>query len=311
MENKRSILLLALLTLISLTKGYLSSEDISEISSKTKLWTGSLESSNIFSTGPKEMSFNGAKKKQYLPSSSAPSTPDTPISSSLPESIDWRQLRPECMSNIRMQLFCGSCWTFSVTEAVSDRFCIHSQGTLMVELSPQYLLACIHGQSEGCGGGYPIDAYMYLEQHGTPEDLCLMYYDFIGISWPTCFDFCFPLFWVSDFKYYVRDATPIVDRNVDRIKTALLDGPVTAGMVLYKDFTAYKEGIYENTTDEIVGYHAVKVVGYGYDQEKDVEYWIAANSWGAGWGEDGYFRIKFGVAEFEDDLSFAHPIISE
>jgi cathepsin X len=39
--------------------------------------------------------------------------------------------------------------------------------------------------------------------------------------------------------------------------------------------------------------HVVSVVGWG--MEGSTKYWIVRNSWGASWGEFGFFRAKIGI----------------
>lgn len=73
-------------------------------------------------------------------------------------------------------------------------------------------------------------------------------------------------------------------------------GPVTACLVVYDDLFHYTGGVYRHTTEETSGGHCVALIGW----DDDAGCWIAKNSWGPEWGENGFLRIAYGEAFIED-----------
>ena len=67
----------------------------------------------------------------------------------------------------------------------------------------------------------------------------------------------------------------------------------------------YEGGIYVYTSGDIEGGHSIVILGFG--TENDIDYWICQNSWGPEWGEEGYFRIKFGECTINDQAMSAIP----
>ena len=61
---------------------------------------------------------------------------------------------------------------------------------------------------------------------------------------------------------------------------------------VYEDFMSYKSGVYYHATGGLKGGHAIKILGWG--TENDIDYWLCANSWGKDWGMKGYFKIELG-----------------
>ena len=59
----------------------------------------------------------------------------------------------------------------------------------------------------------------------------------------------------------------------------------------------YESGIYKHISGGLLGGHAVIIVGWGV--EDGTKFWIAQNSWGDDWGEQGYFRIAEGECDFD------------
>jgi cathepsin B len=102
-------------------------------------------------------------------------------------------------------------------------------------------------------------------------------------------------------KYY---ATGNVENTMNDIAA---HGPVESGFSVYQDFMSYKSGIYQHKSGGLLGGHAVKVVGWGV--ENNVQFWIVANSWTTNWGEKGFFRIIKGRNEcgFESQMITGLP----
>lgn len=68
-------------------------------------------------------------------------------------------------------------------------------------------------------------------------------------------------------------------------------GPVAVGLDATANLQSYRSGILRDSSCNSQALnHAVLAVGYG--NENGLDYYILKNSWGAGWGEAGYFRLE-------------------
>jgi len=220
---------------------------------------------------------------------------------SLPESWDWRDVDGvNYVSEVRDQGGCGSCYAFSAMGMLESRVNILTKNTKRYTFSPQDVVSC-SPLSQGCQGGFPyLIAGRYGKDFGVVEEGCNPYK---GNDTATCSTSKCLRHYSSSYQYVGGYYGAC---NEYEMKKSLVEnGPLSVSFEVYNDFMMYKSGVYHHTKLLMssgfepfqLTNHAVLLVGYGHDQEVGEDYWIVKNSWGTGWGENGFFRMRRGVDE--------------
>jgi cathepsin B len=252
-----------------------------------------------------------------------------------PEAFDSEENWPQCakvIGDIRDQSACGCCWAFGAASAASDRLCIATNATIQFALSAQDVCFC--GSPDGCGGGQLSAAWFHVHYFGVvtggqynnsgpfaDEGLCSAFslphchhhgpkgkdpYPDEGsagcpqASSPWCPSGCDSnakgqhTKWGKD-KYTFSGSVESYEDEASIQKAIMEAGPIETAFSVFADFETYAGGIYHQTSEQFLGGHAVRIVGWG--EEKGTKYWKVANSWNPYWGEKGYFRIVRGQDE--------------
>ncbi|KAK7086270.1 hypothetical protein SK128_002211 [Halocaridina rubra] len=218
----------------------------------------------------------------------------------LPENFDWRNLEGEnYIADVRDQGNCGSCYIFASLAQLEARVRIATHNQRQEVFSTQDVVSC-SVLSQGCLGGFNyLIAGRYAQDQGVVADECNPY---VGIGGGSCdTNITCPRTYVSKYQYlggYFGTC------NEELMMLALVEnGPMAVSYMVYDDFNNYEGGIYHHTGFknqfnplEVVN-HGVLLVGYGVDADTGEKYWTCKNSWGAEWGESGYFRIRRGTNE--------------
>jgi len=242
------------------------------------------------------------------------------VPNDLPDNFDARVQWSNCPSigEVRDQGSCGSCWAFGAVEAMTDRICIASKGAKNAHISAEDLLSCCVLCGEGCNGGFPVAAWNHYRLTGLVtggnydtkqgcEPYTLPSCDHhvngtrkpCGDEQPTprCSHKCidgYPTPFEQD-KHHGSSVYSVHSKQ-EQIQTEIMtNGPVEAAFSVFADFLAYKSGVYQHTTGDFLGGHAIKILGWGV--ENSTPYWIVANSWNEDWGDKGFFKILRGSDE--------------
>jgi cathepsin B len=255
----------------------------------------------------------------------------------VPETFDSREAWPNCdaIKQIRDQSSCGSCWAFAAVESMSDRICIHSNQTKQIYISAEDLTACCYGLFAcgfGCDGGYVPETFAYWQETGIVTgglyqanqgcqdyslEPCEHHVDSgtrpqcstLEFDTPACTKKCYDtLLDYEESRTYGQDVTTFDNEKQIQLEI-YTNGPVEAGFTVYDDFPSYKSGVYQATSDTVIGGHAVKILGWGV--EDGTKYWLIANSWNYDWGDAGYFKFLRGTNHcgMEEDVAASLPVL--
>jgi len=287
--------------------------NVREINKKAKTWTASADQGKLSGATIKQLKSLMGVRNVKLPANVTRRTYSKEFIATLPDSFDSAKQWPHCatITQIRDQSACGSCWAFGAAEAISDRYCTFG-GQANLTISANNLVACCDSCGYGCDGGDPIAAWQYWTSTGLVDDYCDPY------PYPACEHHVTPAHphfppcpsneyptpectqtckngksW-SNSQHFGTSAYGV--SGEDDYKAELFShGPFEVAFTVYDDFPTYKGGVYQQTSQNALGGHAVRIVGWG--NLNGTPYWKIANSWNVDWGLNGYFLILRGADE--------------
>eukprot|EP00271_Cylindrocystis_brebissonii_P011743 TRINITY_DN29665_c0_g1_i1.p1 TRINITY_DN29665_c0_g1~~TRINITY_DN29665_c0_g1_i1.p1 ORF type:complete len:389 (+),score=60.78 TRINITY_DN29665_c0_g1_i1:117-1283(+) len=217
----------------------------------------------------------------------------------LPDEFDWRT--KGAVTPVKNQGVCGSCYAFSAVGAIEGAHYL-STGEL-VSLSEQQVVDCDHACDptyfdvcdSGCMGGLMNNVFTYVLQAG-------------GVALE------------NDYPYTGRDGTckftsPTSTKVGASLKSYAVvskdELQIAANLVKYGPLAiainaAWMQTYVKGVSCPIICNkkalnHGVLLVGWGEAEFsaarlKKLPYWIIKNSWGANWGEAGYYHACSGRA---------------
>lgn len=205
---------------------------------------------------------------------------------SLPTKVD---LRPNC-SPVEDQGDIGSCTGNAIASVIEYLYRKAKRTVDVSRLFIYYEERLLEGTIGYDSGAYIRDGIKVVNKKGAPLESYWPYVERKFTYKPT------QTAYTDALKRKAIAYQRVADFN--GVKSAVAQGyPVVIGFDVYASFESEEvartgQMPYPNTaTEELLGGHAVVIVGYDDSTQK----FIVRNSWGSSWGDKGYFYMPYQV----------------
>lgn len=198
---------------------------------------------------------------------------------SAPASWDW--VAQGKVNPVQDQGSCGGCWSFATTATFETAYAIHT-GQL-IKLSEQLPIDCDMSQAGCNGGNHTTSPSFYVSNGSVAENL----YPYAGVSQSCMDNAAWTHYKAAGFKQ-VPNQSSYAEKEVTMLDYLYQYGLLLIG-INATPVQFYTGGVLNPSSCSTASNHAVTIAGYGTDN--GIDYWKIRNSWGASWGEAGYFRI--------------------
>ena len=222
----------------------------------------------------------------------------------LPSSFDWRDSGN--VTPVKDQASCGTCWTFGTTSVLESAVLINEGAEY--NFSEQSVALCVDrswtylydNSTDPCkpGGWGWLAAEVFIRK-GSVLESCNPYNTAALNCDGSCVcDDCTPVKRVDGYRLVTNNGS-----EIDMIKNAVYDhGPVT--MSFFVNWSAFDEvepwgTIHDYYPCSGSANHLVSIIGWNDSvphpnpAHDGTGAWIVKNSWGTGWGNDGFFYLAY------------------
>jgi len=197
-----------------------------------------------------------------------------------PSTFDWCLTQGKC-TPIKDQGQCGSCWAFATTENIESVWAIAGGSAPLTPLAPQEIVDCDSGE-QGCNGGDPSQAYPWVAQEGGMDT---------EASYPYTAESGTCNFNPANVAAKISGANNAFGGSESQMAANLAATAPFSIIVDASSWQYYTGGILPASQCGSSLDHAVIAAGYDLNNQ----FWNVRNSWGTGWGENGYIRLQFGA----------------